>query len=78
MRHVYVVTDYDPAREYDITKYAPDNVEYYKGLRIFYGDRHYLRPRIIDENCYITPGKKYDASDVDKTTGICGSTPIFF
>lgn len=35
MRHVYVVTDYDPAREYDITKYAPDNVEYYKGLRIF-------------------------------------------
>lgn len=67
VRHVYVVTDYDPAREYDITKYAPDNVEYYKGLRIFYGDRHYLRPRIIDENCYITPGKKYDASDVDKT-----------
>lgn len=35
VRHVYVVTDYDPAREYDITKYAPDNVEYYKGLRIF-------------------------------------------
>lgn len=67
VRHVYVITDYDPARQYNLADYQADNMVEYKGLRIFYGDRHYLRPRIIDENCYITAGRRYNSADVDKT-----------
>ncbi len=67
VRNVYVVTDYNPERHYDLTNYDADNVVDYKGLRILYGDNRYLRPKIIDENCYITAGKRYNSTDVDKT-----------
>ncbi len=67
VRNVYVVTDYNPEHRYNLTDYPAGNVVDYKGLRILYGDNRYLRPKIIDENCYITPGKKYNSADVDKT-----------
>ena len=67
VRNVYVVTDYDPAKQLNITNYSPEDVSYYKNLHILYGENHYLRPKIIDENCYITPGNKYNSTDVDKT-----------
>lgn len=67
IRNVYVITDYDPAVKHDLSDYQLADTVNHRGIHILYGDRKYLRPKIIDENCFIVPGKKYNASDVDKT-----------
>lgn len=67
VRNVYVVTDYDPSKKIEANVSAATDTVVHKGIHILYGEKKYLRARIIDENCFITPGKKYDAADVDKT-----------
>lgn len=67
VRNVYVVTDYDPSKKIEANVYAATDTVVHKGIHILYGEKKYLRARIIDENCFITPGEKYDAADVDKT-----------
>ncbi len=67
IRHVYVVTDYDPSQRIDLTNYIEEEGDYHKGLRIINSDDKYLRRRIIEENCFIKPGEKYNSADVDRT-----------
>lgn len=67
IRNVYVVTDYDPSVKYGSNSSDGLETVSYKNIRIQYGDKKYLRPSIIDENCFIVPGEKYNASDVDRT-----------
>ena len=67
VRNIYVITDYDPANRHDISDYAGEDTITHRGIKILYGKNHYLRASIIEDNCYLSPGKLYDASDVDRT-----------
>lgn len=63
---VYVITDGGEIQADDIHIVATDTVAY-NGLTIFYGRDRYLRPSVIDENIYISPGSIYSATAVERT-----------
>ena len=66
VRNVTYVTNYDPVAMHDA--YSGRDTIYYNDLTIFFDpDDKYLRSRVLDECNYITPGKKYNASDVNRT-----------
>lgn len=67
IRNVRFVTNYNPLLMHNEDKYyAKDTVDY-KGLQIYYGEDRYLRPGVIEENCFITPGQPYKESSTEKT-----------
>lgn len=37
------------------------------GITVIYGQDHYLRPAVLDEKCFIEPGKPYSATAVNRT-----------
>lgn len=37
------------------------------GITVIYGKDHYLRPSVLDEKCFIEPGKPYSATAVNRT-----------
>lgn len=39
----------------------------YKDITVIYGKDHYLKPGVLQQKCFITPGSLYRASDVDRT-----------
>ena len=67
VRNVNFIMDYDPGVTEDIANYRSVDTVNYKGIRIFYGDKRYLRPGVLAENCFLTPGNLYRQRDVDKT-----------
>ncbi len=67
VRNVIFITDYDSRMgAEDITAKDRDTV-YYKNIEVLYGHDRYIRPSVLEENCMITPGEAYNASDVEKT-----------
>lgn len=48
------------------TPSASDTV-YYKGIEVIYGGDHYIRPSVLAEKCFLTPGQLYRAFLVDRT-----------
>ncbi len=67
VRNVKFITNYDPIEMHDPNSFnATDSIRY-NGIDILYGDDKYIRPSVIDENCFITPGSVYKASNTDKT-----------
>ena len=64
IRRVYFVTEYDPMNHNSIN--VKDTVSY-KDFYVLYGEKKYLRPSILAENCYIMPGALYSARMVDNT-----------
>ncbi len=76
VRHVYIVTDYDATRAAGNFKaFATDSVNYH-GLTILYGPDHYLRPSILEEKCFIEPGKLFNSSAIDRTYEAMGQLSI--
>ena len=67
IRKVYVITDFDPSTEKQLSNYRLLPSEEYKGVNIIYGEEKYLRANIIDDNCFIKVGEKYNSTDVDRT-----------
>lgn len=67
IRSIYVITDYDPMKRHDLSEYQQEDTVTHKGINILYGDEHYLRASIIDDNCFIKIGEKYNSADVDRT-----------
>lgn len=67
IRKVYVITDFDPSTEKQLSNYKLLPSEEYKGVNIIYGEEKYLRANIIDDNCFIKVGEKYNSTDVDRT-----------
>lgn len=65
IRNVYFVTDYNPL-DRESTAIPKDTV-LYKGFYVLYGDKKYLRPSTLIENCYIVPGQLYSTRMVDNT-----------
>lgn len=72
IRNVYFMTDYNPMNiEQDLRFNVKDTVDY-KGFRIFYGNKKYLTPATLVENCYIRPGMRYSNRAVDNTFSAFG------
>ncbi len=67
IRSIYVITDYDPMKRHDLSEYQQEDTVTHKGINILYGDERYLRASIIDDNCFIKIGEKYNSADVDRT-----------
>ena len=67
IRSIYVITDYDPMKRHDLSEYQQEDTVTHKGINILYGDEHYLRASIIDDNCFIKISEKYNSADVDRT-----------
>ncbi|MDE6134814.1 MAG: outer membrane protein assembly factor, partial [Muribaculaceae bacterium] len=55
---------------------APHDTVEYRGTLFVYGKDRYLRPEVLDEMCYLTPGKTYSASDVERTYEALGRLSI--
>lgn len=65
IRNVYFVTDYNPLDRESAA--IPKDTVLYKGFYVLYGDKKYLRPSTLIENCYIVPGQLYSTRMVDNT-----------
>ena len=67
VRNVYFITDYNPMGGTPEEKYAIKDTIFYKGYYILYGEKEYLHPGTLVENCYILPGASYSTRMVDHT-----------
>ena len=67
IRNIYVITNHDPSSQYANGELSRSDTIVYNGLNIVYGESRYLRPKIIDENCFISSGEIYNSANVDKT-----------
>lgn len=52
-----------------------DTVDY-NCTRFVYGPDHYLKPKVLDEMCYLVPGTLYRAADVERTYEALGRLSI--
>ena len=60
-----------------IDKDAVNDTVYYNGLCFIYGNGHrLLKPKLLDEMCYIQPGKPYSAAEVERTYEALGRLSI--
>lgn len=66
IRKIIFVTDYDPSLGDDLASGATDTVDY-RGVTMLYGRKHYLRPAVLYDNCYLREGRRYSQRDVDRT-----------
>ena len=57
IRNIYVITNHDPSSQYANGELSRSDTIVYNGLNIVYGESRYLRPKIIDENCFISSGE---------------------
>lgn len=65
-RNVLFVTNYNPLVSHEGNRYeAADTVRYNDHIILY--DEHYLKPGVIDECCFIEPGRMYSNDAVDKT-----------
>ena len=75
VRHVTVVTNYDPVTMRDETQYVARDTAIFNGLEIHYDD-FYLRKRVIDESCYVRPGEPFSADATQRTYNAFGRLGI--
>ena len=74
-RSVTFVTHYDPVTMQDNNFYG-DTTEYRGCTYITDPTDNYLRRHLLDECCYIVPGRLYNAADVNKTYRALGRLGI--
>ncbi|MDE6297673.1 MAG: outer membrane protein assembly factor, partial [Muribaculaceae bacterium] len=67
VRNVTYIMDYEPGVTEEFEHFSAQDTLSYKGITILYGKNKYLRPAVLAENCFITPGKMYRLRDVNKT-----------
>lgn len=67
VRNVTFVTNYNPATMHDVSDYVADDVSYYNNYKVLYGEDKYIRRAVLDECCFIKPGKRYSSVDVNRT-----------
>lgn len=46
---------------------VPEDTVVYKDISVVYGPDRYIKPSVLQEKCFMTPGRLYRASDVDRT-----------
>ncbi len=55
---------------------APRDTVIYNGTIFVFGSDHYLKPKTLDEMCYIVPGRPYSAAEVERTYEALGRLSI--
>lgn len=76
IRRVICITDFNGTANDDINQYSGEDSLDYKGITIINGDKPYLRPGVIAENCFLYPGKTYNIRDVENTYDAFGRLSI--
>ncbi|MDR2627613.1 MAG: hypothetical protein LBC40_06240, partial [Dysgonamonadaceae bacterium] len=65
---VYIYADYDPLRYGGITSYTPADTIQLGDYTIYYGKKgQYMRPKVLLERCFITPGNLYETNREELT-----------
>lgn len=67
VRKVTFISDYDPVTMYDEAHFTGLDTVGYKDITILYGNKKYLRPSVLYENCFIREGQIWRARDIDNT-----------
>lgn len=76
VRNIYYVMDYDPGVTEDFRHYQAADTLDYKDITILYGEKRYLRPSVLYENCFIRRGEPYSLRDVNNTYAALGRLTI--
>lgn len=76
IRNIYVLPEYDGANDANFREYVSKDTVRYKDLTILYGDKRYLRPQAIYDNCYLRKGEIYRLRDVNNTYQAFGRLSI--
>lgn len=76
VRNVVVITDYNPSADYGRVEYMDQDTVMCNDLTILYGDDRYLRPSVINDACYIRPGKLFSQQMVNQTYEALGRLSI--
>ena len=66
IRQIRFITDYNPQKGSDGDAQC-DTVMHSPQIAVVYGKDHYIRPEVLEENCFIVPGEPYNATHVDQT-----------
>lgn len=72
---IYFVTDYTIANAIDFNFEHTDTIRY-KDITVLYGKDRYIKPGVLEEKCFIRPGRPYNASQVDRTYQALSQLPI--
>ena len=67
VRNVYYVTDFDASNPDSPLIGARRDTVRYKDISVIYGEKRYLRPSVLYDNCFIRAGSEYRQRDVDRT-----------
>lgn len=67
VRNVVFITDYDPAKQYEIKDFSNVDSLMYKGILVKYGEDKYINQRTLKECCFIDRGELYNSAEVTKT-----------
>lgn len=76
VRNVTIIPDFDNSRDSRLSQYQAADTVSYKGISILYDGKQYLRPSVLYENCFITPGQIFRQRDVDNTYTALGRLSI--
>lgn len=76
VRAVRFITDYDNNAGNSPANYVARDTVHYHDITILYGDKKYLRPAVLRENCFITPGQIFRQRDVENTYEALGRLSI--
>lgn len=74
IRKVIFVVDYESG-SIDSGFVALDTIRY-KDINILYGKDHYIKPKTLEECCFIIPGEKFQARNIDLTHEALGRLEI--
>ena len=75
VRNVTYVTNYDPLVMHGEDSYTAADTVSYHNIKILYDD-HYVRPSVIEECNFVTPGELYNSADIDRTYQALGRLGI--
>ena len=66
VKNVYIITEYDPTKLVENQTLSHDTLSY-KGYRLIYGERRWIRPEVLRSSCYIMPNQLFDERTIDLT-----------
>lgn len=76
VRNINFIMDYDPGVTEDLRSYQSVDTVAYRDITILYGKKHYLRPGVLYENCFIRKGEPYSLREVNNTYQALGRLGI--
>lgn len=76
LRNITFIPSYNSQAGLPLQDYRGADTVAYKDLTILYGDKRYLRPSVLYENCYLHTGQRFRQRDVDNTYEALGRLSI--